>query len=403
MAPRFKTNAFHIELAEFLRTFGWATGQQASLWTGAHGSTVKKALYRMRQEELVERSTVTSYTTASGAQRVQDLVLVSVWHLTKRGMRVLGPIEELPGSGARLNTLPVIRSVGQSSTISHHLAVVDHCVVARVHGARVAAERQIRATEQEVAKTGKATAGELRRTRFWVSVAPDHDARWGGTPPTHTPDAGWVWPNGAVTAAEIELARKSVKTYQDALRTAYTSGLPTWWFPMQRGARENLIEASKNAAPVAPVTVDGRVAWWGSADDMIRIYPSLWNGGWNSDLASFDPRAIYASMLSPVTGSNEAGQRIDPRRYWMTRPDVATLAQKTKAARKAVTAQSVSQATAPAVGSVPALPPLAERVAILRAATDGARATALAPGAYAIGSGLAADWDGAVFSGLRAA
>jgi len=427
MTPRFKPNAFHIELCEFLRMFGWATGQQAALWTGAHGSTVKKALYRMKADEvgLVQRSTVTTYTTASGAARVADLAVVSVWHLTKRGLRLLGPIDELPGSGARLVSLPVIRSVGQSATIQHHLSSVDHAIALRIaSGARVVSERQIRATETEVAKRSLRDTDEtLRANRHWVAIsgtwqagdAPELLIERGGAI-SHTPDVGAQWDDRFAVRGEVELARKDLKTYRRDLHAMYGSdSVPAqWWFPAQAGARKLLIEAAGQIAPGGIVEVDGRPAWWASHDDRIRVYPKLWFGGFNTvDLATFDPRAAYATMLNPRTGRRDAEAQIDPRRFWLTRPDIAgvgenedgtprlSLAQRTKAARACghATAPERTEATSPVV----VLPSLTERTALVRSASEQALAAALTPGSYRLGEGLVADWDGTVFANLRAA
>ncbi|MCR6706205.1 MAG: hypothetical protein NVV66_16445 [Cellulomonas sp.] len=101
MAPQ-RLSPLDISLMEALRQFGWMSGPQLSLFTGAHGSTVKKRLYRLRGAEFVDRSTVTTYANLRGVHRLADMDLVSVWHLTRTGLRHLGPIEDLPGSGARL-------------------------------------------------------------------------------------------------------------------------------------------------------------------------------------------------------------------------------------------------------------------------------------------------------------
>lgn len=218
----------------------------------------------------------------------------------------------------------MVRSVGQSQTISHHLATVDHAVVARLYGAQIVSERQIRATEQELrTRHQRTTDDELRRTRFWVSVASRVDATVGGAAPTHTPDFGMVWPGehgDIAVVGEIELARKSIDEYTAALETAWASGQTQWWWPIQKASRERLIQAATDSLTSdgrrttgSVREVAGRPVWWESDDGRIRIYPSLWAGGWNaSDLASFDPHAVYETLRSPLTGRADVEARIDP-------------------------------------------------------------------------------------------
>jgi hypothetical protein len=174
---------------------------------------------------------------------------------------------------------------------------------------------------------------------------------------------------------------------------------------MQKAARERLIAEAGNVAAGRERVVDGRSVWWESEDRKIRVFPSVWNGGWNNaDLATFDPRKVYDRMLNPLTGRADVEQRIDPRRFWMRRPQVATLGQRNKAARSTtagapgVVAPSASSVAAPAV-----LPTLALRVALLRADGEQANAAGLTAGAYRVAENLVADWDGTVFANLRAA
>lgn len=89
----------------------------------------------------------------------------------------------------------------------------------------------------------------------------------------------------------------------------------------------------------------------------------------------------------------------------MTRPDVAQLAQQTRAA-KAGGADVASAATVAPLATSPTpagMPSVMERVAILRDASGRAAAASLAPGVYVIADGLHATWDGAQFRNPRVA
>ncbi|MCR6706206.1 MAG: hypothetical protein NVV66_16450 [Cellulomonas sp.] len=166
----------------------------------------------------------------------------------------------------------MIKSVGQSQAISHHLAIVDHACVFRAHGALLVSEREIRASEQELARRdAKTTDGELRSKRFWVAVAPKWDAAL-GAPPTHTPDLG-VAIDGGFASAEIELAVKGSATYAASLSSTHASGMTALWFPMQKAARGRLIEQADKIAAGRERVVDGRRAWWevrGPQDPRLR-------------------------------------------------------------------------------------------------------------------------------------
>ncbi|MCR6647285.1 MAG: hypothetical protein NVV70_03765 [Cellulomonas sp.] len=388
-----KLNAWDHQAMQFLRSVGYARPHQVACWLGASTSLTRQRLARLAADGLAVSWSV-SMNLHDHLGRVRPYP-VKVWTLTKRGTGLLGPIEVV-SSLLELPKLTHVKALPTGQNLTHDLVAVEHLLAWRAWGAEIATVREIVASERDLNGTHQKT--ELPKPKHWLGVR-EHTIV--GTDPTHASDGGAVLDNLS-WQVEIELACKPVKTSRADIAAMHRGPHRQIWYVEQQAAREHLIEAA-SAVTAGEIVAE---ATWRSNDHRIWVVPSLGRGPIDGESASFNAPAYVSSLVHPIARElAPAGrERADLRAAWERRPDVASLAARTRAARAA-------RADEPAVAPVPAfepastLPSLQERLALLRWATEQAREGAFPPGAYELGPGvgLFADWDGTAFGRLRVA
>lgn len=251
-------NALDIEILRFLTRFAMARPHHVVAWTGASPHTVKRRLPALAAAGLTKSSPVNAALRGADG-RVRDAIC-TVWTTTRAGAALAGDWT-VPGSEVRVS-LPVPRP---SALLTHHtLGAVDLACWYRLHGFEVAAEREIRSTEQPSALTP-----DRQVTQFWTT-------RTATMLGVHPPDLGVVAPDGGVWAVELERSTKTVADYRSVIAAYRNAGMGQVWHISSQATARRIMEACQylgilwQKQPEEDTAVSVAVS---AGDGLVRLQP----------------------------------------------------------------------------------------------------------------------------------